>query len=242
MFLEYDQITAFHYAAFRPDLHGYILDKHFSLKGPYKSALDLGSGTGQSSIALAKYCDEVFGVEPSKSMLDKSIQHAKVQYSFYDKERLDFVDDFFEITTLAGSLYYAKSQQLLHELVRVNRPNGKILVYDFQLSLDDIITQLVVSKYKRGPSTYNHKENFEGLNESKVKKEGSLIDQTEIKVSILELSHLLLSTKVSYGLLLSEYGSDDLLNMISEKLRTIHASDKVLIAVSNYSTLYSVIK
>jgi ubiquinone/menaquinone biosynthesis C-methylase UbiE len=51
----YDQVTAGHYAAYRPALHSLILRRVFSDADSFDVGLDGGCGTGHSAIALAAH-------------------------------------------------------------------------------------------------------------------------------------------------------------------------------------------
>ena len=68
--MEYDKITAFHYASYRPPLHSKIL-KRCLVDRFYDSGLDIGCGTGQSSIALSDFCNRVVGIDSSSEMISK---------------------------------------------------------------------------------------------------------------------------------------------------------------------------
>ena len=71
---EYTTDIATHYKSFRPPLHEILLKR--SLKNQrFESALDIGCGTGNSTIALAKYCASVTGYDPNKSMIQYSESH-----------------------------------------------------------------------------------------------------------------------------------------------------------------------
>jgi len=61
---EYNVNVAYHYQAYRPDLHLPILQ---SVLGTQRVAagLDIGCGTGQSALALAHFCTRVTGLEPA---------------------------------------------------------------------------------------------------------------------------------------------------------------------------------
>jgi SAM-dependent methyltransferase len=76
----YDSTAARHYAAFRPPLHGLILDRAIRPNESFQVGLDVGCGTGYSAVALAKYCDRVFGLDPSRSMLDAAQRHPRITY------------------------------------------------------------------------------------------------------------------------------------------------------------------
>lgn len=239
---EYDQITAFHYTAFRPALHAQILNETFGEHGKHYLGLDVGCGTGHSSIALANSCEKVIGIDPSKEMLMKSLKHPRVEYAMYNHKYLDFPNDCFDIITFAGSLYYAKSQQLLNEVVRVCKETAKILVYDFELFLDDVLSMLSVDSYSKQKSEYNHQVNFSGLNQKNIKIEKELKKSLSVEISISNLSHLLLSSKDNYGMLLEFFGYDNLYNKVLEKLHSDLKAEKTNVEALTYLTIYGIIK
>ncbi len=82
MTYDYDLITAIHYSIFRPFLHKPILNKCIASEEKYDIGLDIGCGTGQSSIALMEFCNKVIGIEPREEMLQKSIKHSKLNIRF----------------------------------------------------------------------------------------------------------------------------------------------------------------
>ena len=239
---EYDQITSFHYSAYRPPLHNLILDKCISDNRRYESGLDIGCGTGQSSIALAAYCEKVTGIEPSEQMLKKSIIHDKVRYHLFNGIDLDFSNDIFDLITFAGSLYYAKSQRLLDEVIRVSKPNAKIIIYDFDVILDNIMKNLMGRLPDPNNQKYNHAEDFSGLRQGNIQKEITSKDQVSLKISSSEILHLLLATKDYYILLLERYGKDKLENKINSALEKIIPPKAYTLEVNIYFTIYKVIK
>ena len=239
---DYDQITSFHYSAYRPPLHNLILDKCISLNRTCATGLDLGCGTGQSSIALAKYCEKVTGLEPSEHMLKKSIPHNKVSYHLFNGKDLDFSNDIFDIITFAGSLYYAKSQRLLNELIRVSKQNAKIVIYDFQINLDSIMMKLIGGSSDVNLQLYNHEEDFSGLNQNNLKKEISSKDEVVLKISNSDILHVLLATKDLYVLLLEKFGERQLDTKISSGLDKIIPLKIHQLKFTIYYTIYCVVK
>jgi ubiquinone/menaquinone biosynthesis C-methylase UbiE len=203
---EYDRITSFHYSTYRPPLHNPILDKCIPNNHTYDTGLDLGCGTGQSSIALTSYCQEVIGLEPSKHMLKKSINHDKVKYHMFNGTDLDISKDLLDIITFAGSLDYAKSQRLLDEVIRVSKRNAKIVIYDFEINLDSIMMKLAGRSAEANDQKYNHEEDFSGLSQKNIQKERSSKNEVFLKVSNGEILHLLLATKDKYLILLEKFG------------------------------------
>ncbi len=205
---EYDQITAEHYRSFRPPLHELILKKCISEKENYALGLDIGCGTGQSSVALSKYCKKVIGIDPSNDMLSKTLPNSKIEYQNYDGQHLKFEKNSFDIITFAGSLYYAKSQKLLDEVVRILRVSGLIVVYDFEILLDDILQQLQFESSEK--NTYDHETDFSGLKGGSITPIKKGKEKVHIGMTAEELAHLLLSVKAQYAFFEKCFGKEDL--------------------------------
>lgn len=239
---EYDQITAFHYSAFRPSLHLLILKRCLEKGALFSLGLDVGCGTGQSSVALTNFCRKVIAIEPSKEMLQKTIKHPSITYSYYNKKQFNFSDDHFDIITFAGSLYYAKSQILLDEVVRVTKRYSKIIIYDFELSMDVILEKLNLGSASKQKPSYDHEVNFDELNEVHIKAVKQFKINLSSEISIPNLSHLLLSSKDNYHLLLKSLGEENLYNKLSQKLYSAFKNEKILIDTAIYSTVYQNIK
>ncbi len=237
---EYDDVTAYHYRAYRPPLHGEILAECIENKGKYAKALDIGSGTGHSSLALTHFCDEVFGVEPSSLMRQQALKHANVEYFDYDKSRLPFDDATFDLITLAGSLYYAKSQRLLDEIVRVGTRDGSVIVYDFELLLDETLHGLNLKNL--GESSYNHQEDFSGLSEQKLSQIRAGSNEMEVKIGASDLAHIVLSIKAFYVYLVDLHGKERLLEKIANLLRPIVDREGFTTKAKTYYKVYRIVK
>lgn len=236
---EYDSLTAGHYSAYRPPLHELILKK--CIRSSAGIGLDIGCGTGHSSIALAQYCKRVIGIDPSADMIAGAIAHPQVEYQMYDGRELAFQNDSFELITFAGSLYYAKSQELLNEVVRVARKDAKILVYDFDVKLDQILDDLRISQIDNEGDLYNHKENFSGLNMNHLEVEMESSETVTMEVHNSDLAHLLLSSKDNYYLLRKKYGEQNLFEEVVNRLNRKLIGKKHKLKAKIYYSVYSVI-
>ena len=237
MSLEYDKITAYHYAAYRPLLHTQILEEVLSSKNKADLGLDIGCGTGQSSIALTNFCKKVIGIEPSQEMLDNAIVHQNVEYSYYDCEHIEYQDNLFDIITFAGSLFYGKSQQLLDETIRVSKNNAQLIAYDFNTLLEPVIESIGV-KPNVEPINYNHSEDFSGLNTNNIGLINKFEKPLQLVISATNLAHLLLSSKDNYRLLKAHFGSDNLYQKVLEAL----LDKTTTIETMTYLTSYKVAK
>ncbi|TMM55993.1 class I SAM-dependent methyltransferase [Maribacter algarum] len=233
---EYDDITAFHYASYRPPLHRNILTSCLNRKS-FTSGLDIGCGTGQSTIALADFCSTVVGIDPSTDMISNGITYPNVSYSLFNKSQIYFDANSFDIITLAGSLWYAKSQKLLDEIVRVGANNSSVLVYDFQVLLNDILTKLGFQA-KEDSNGYNHQENFAGLKTRMIDKLSEGCERIRFQMTAQELAHMVLSVKEQYQFFEGLYGFQEVYNTTVEKINAISNSKSYAIEADTFFISY----
>lgn len=237
---EYDQITAKHYSAYRPPLHDIILKKCISAEENYTFGLDIGCGTGQSSVSLSKYCKKVIGIDPSNAMLLNAHSHPKIEYQNYAGKNLKFGNNSFDIITFAGSLYYAKSQKLLDEVVKISKPYGSIVVYDFEFLSKPFLQKLGFVPAQQ--SDYNHDEDFSGLESNGLKLVSKGKEKCDILIKAANLSHLILSIKEQYSFFKDEFGKDNPHQFLTEKLEEISGSDESQIGFDIFHKQYKVTK
>jgi ubiquinone/menaquinone biosynthesis C-methylase UbiE len=79
------------YASFRPYFHPMVIEKikvFLRLQEPVSRALDVGCGTGQSSLALTSIASEVIGVESSQAMLEEALHDLHIHYVLAPAEQL----------------------------------------------------------------------------------------------------------------------------------------------------------
>ncbi|MCX9564034.1 class I SAM-dependent methyltransferase, partial [Vibrio cholerae] len=201
---EYNIEVSKHYAAYRPPIHSMILEEVLPLNKCFSKGLDVGCGTGVSTKALSRFCKSIIGIDPSEAMLAQAKSFETMMFMQGTGENIPLADNSIDIVSFAGSLYYAKSNKLISELVRVCSNNALIVVYDFEVKLDCAMEYLGI---KINPSTsgYNHSENFEGyseLQELKVHK-GKLI----LGVTSQQLAHILFSSSNRYSSLVERFGN-----------------------------------
>ena len=134
----YGQTTARHYAAFRPPLHRLIVDE--ALAGQiFENAIDVGCGTGWSSLALTRHCSHVAAVDASADMLAAAAAHPRISYSLGDGAELPVESRTIDLVSVAGALPYLAIDRFVRELQRVCRPDAVILPYDFQVELQPLL-------------------------------------------------------------------------------------------------------
>jgi ubiquinone/menaquinone biosynthesis C-methylase UbiE len=96
--------------------------------------VDIGCGTGLSTLGWSEVSKEVIGVDPCTDMLDIARQKAagldNVRFvsSFSDETELD--DDFADIITCSQSFHWMNPETTLREVARVLKDRGVFAVYD----------------------------------------------------------------------------------------------------------------
>ncbi|HJO93106.1 MAG TPA: class I SAM-dependent methyltransferase [Victivallales bacterium] len=212
---KYNQIIAGHYSAFRPALHEIILEHVLTKNESFQKGLDVGCGTGYSAKALTKYCSHVYGIDPSKSMLEEATKNAKITYLQGSGKDLPVSDGSVDIVTFAGSLFYANSPSLVKELRRVCHKQTIIIPYDFEILFNDFLHKFDIDIIK-SVSNYNHKINFS--DNDNFTEIIACNEKTIIKVTANELAHVLLSSSYLYDLFVEKFSVSDPFNMLVNKL------------------------
>jgi SAM-dependent methyltransferase len=214
----YDRETARHYAAYRPPLHSIILRRVLADGDGFSKGLDIGCGTGYSAEALAGHCEHVYGVEPSRSMLDRTVPNERITYVSGAGAKTSLPDRCVDIVTFAGSLFYAKSGALVEELQRVCLPRALVIPYDFEILLDDILRGQGI-RPQEIQSDYDHAVNFSdttGFAEIVVGGE-----RIEVELSATELAHVMLADAYCYRAFVEKYGVADPFAALASDLEAI---------------------
>ena len=237
---EYDTITAGHYRTYRPALHLEILKKCISVDEVFTSGLDIGCGTGQSTHALLKFCERVFGIEPSNEMLENVLEYPQIEYSYFDTKNLHFKENTFDVVTFAGSLFYGKSLNLLEEVIRVSQDNGAIIVYDFEVLLKELLQKLGFASSIE--SVYDHEVDFSGLQTDQLSEVIKGKETTTLNIDANHLAHLILSVKEHYVFFQNKWGMENVLQNLAGMLKQISGTGQFLLEVNIFYTRYKVIK
>ncbi len=227
----YDASVSRHYAAYRPPLHQLILEKALGQTN-YEMGLDVGCGTGQSTIPLTAFCDAVVGVDPSEDMLQQATAHPQVRYAQGTGEALPVGDASVDLVAFAGSLFYTKSDALVEEILRLAKAPCTIVVYDFELLIYKLLTELGF-EFLEDNAYYNHSVNFGDVPafEELIRKK----ERTSFAVSPEELAHVMLSERDRYVGLQGRLQVEDPFEALTNQLR-MHTEDPRLEADMYYAT------
>jgi SAM-dependent methyltransferase len=121
------------YAIGRPFFHPLAIKKICAIccdGGRIDRALDVGCGTGQSTLALLEVAEEIVGVDNSGEMLSHASHHARIRHIEAQAEQMPFGEGSFGLITVALAFHWFDRRQFLLEARRVLRPGGWLVIYN----------------------------------------------------------------------------------------------------------------
>lgn len=227
---EYDTRIAAHYRAYRPTLHAELLEAALGAD-QFQLGLDVGCGTGQSSIALTHFCAGVCGIEPSAAMLNLAPDHPRVSYFTGVQNFSEKVD----LLCFFGSLHYIGKVEI-GSYLRLLKSNGTVLCADFEVDYSDVLRALQVVL----PSgDYDHQKNLNAYGLSGYTLEAQVTIPMSFACSSEELGHLLLSAAVTQEAFETIFGMDDPFEPLVHKLQGI-MPHKIIMSATGYFSRFLV--
>jgi SAM-dependent methyltransferase len=124
--------VAARYASGRPRAQGRVLQvlaDCLQEQLPVGDALDVGCGTGHSTVALVPFARRITGVDPSSEMLAQATRHPDVRYVKGYAESLPFRSAYFDLLTVSAAYHWFDHEKFLMEAARVLRPGGWLALY-----------------------------------------------------------------------------------------------------------------
>lgn len=121
------------YAEGRPDYSQLVADiigKITGIESPVEFAVDVGSGTGISTLAIAPLAERVVGVEPSEAMRERAIPADNVSYRSGSAEKLPVEDQSCDLLSAGSALHWFDQERFLAEASRIAKPDAWLVVYD----------------------------------------------------------------------------------------------------------------
>lgn len=124
--------AAARYAAHRPSGHLRVLQlvaEFLQSELPVDRALDVGCGTGHSTVALLPYAKSVTGIDVSSPMLAQAQPHARIDYRKGYAEALPFRREHFDLVSVSAAYHWFDHERFLLEAARVLRGGGWLVLY-----------------------------------------------------------------------------------------------------------------
>ncbi|XP_077998829.1 putative methyltransferase DDB_G0268948 [Glandiceps talaboti] len=100
--------------------------------GPWRLAIDVGCGTGQSTRSLFNHFDTVIGCDVSKAQIEeanKTDHPRNVKYHVRIKDCIPAEDNTADLVTAAQAVHFFDLKKFYKEVDRVLKPNGCLAVY-----------------------------------------------------------------------------------------------------------------
>ena len=166
--------TAGYYARYR---RGYPapffehLTARFQLDGAGR-LLDLGCGTGQLTLPLAEYFEQVVGMDPEPAMLGEAARQAEQRgvtnavWIEGGSEDLSAQLGSFRLGTMGSSFHWMDREATLDALYELIDPNGGIVIVDanpcdspanaWQQAVQAVVRRWLGEERRAGSSTYAH--------------------------------------------------------------------------------------
>lgn len=226
---EYNSDSALHYMFYRPPLHQFLLGRIFKDQ-VFNNVLDVGCGTGNSSIALSMYSESVTGYDPSISMIHKTQNHSKINYTF----ELDQLLDNYSLIVFFGSLFYVDDKSFSLYQNKLTR-GGFLLCCDFQILYEPVLSKLELCIDE---IEYDHFKNLDSYNTNSFVLIKSEKFETEFSCQLNELTHLLLSESHIKKQLIQKYEISNIFKNLIEELMIHYSQNEIKIKANLFYSYY----
>jgi SAM-dependent methyltransferase len=124
--------VAARYRRIRPFFHHKITSeiREFSGLQGFRRVLDVGCGTGQSSVALAEIAETVIAIDSAPEMLHHALLRPNIEYRQGMAEQLDFADGEFDLVSVGSALHWFDQRRFFPQCRRVLNESGLLAVYN----------------------------------------------------------------------------------------------------------------
>ncbi|PVD31650.1 hypothetical protein C0Q70_07067 [Pomacea canaliculata] len=141
------------YAKYRPTYGKEVFDTIINFcketNDSLSLAIDVGCGSGQSTIPLAKDFDKVIGIDVSVKQIENAPENLpNVSFRTGLAEDLSFLSDgTVDLVTVAQTLHWLDLKAFFGEVQRILKPGGSLVVYGYGLAVLDNSKALEVQNY-----------------------------------------------------------------------------------------------
>ena len=121
------------YAKHRPYFHPLVIEKiraYLQLGGPVHFAVDVGCGSGHSTVALKEIADLVAGLDISKDMLDVAERKSDIYYVQATAERLAINSNSADLITTSMAYHWFNQQQFFAETKRILKAGAWLVIFN----------------------------------------------------------------------------------------------------------------
>ena len=132
------------YAKFRPRYPDALFDFLAEEAPARDEAWDVGTGTGQSAVGLARVFEHVTATDPSSAQIERAHPHPRVDYRVGPAEASGLDGDTMDLVAVAQAVHWFDRPRFWPEARRVLRPGGVMAVWTYLLfeispEIDDVV-------------------------------------------------------------------------------------------------------
>jgi len=139
--------VAARYAAFRPHYPAALVDVLADRSPATATAVDLGCGNGQLTVALARRFDRVIGIEPAEAQIAKATPHPQVEYRVAPAEATGLADASADLAVAAQAAHWFEWPRFVAEVGRIAKPGGLIALVSYGNFLVDGVPDPDIEHY-----------------------------------------------------------------------------------------------
>ncbi|MDF1867946.1 MAG: class I SAM-dependent methyltransferase [Saprospiraceae bacterium] len=148
MQIDHYSIQAEYYAKYRPTYPPSLFKFIYNQLEDNDLVWDCATGTGQVAAKLANHFQMVFGTDLSEGQLKNAIQKSNIEYHLMPAEKTTFLDDSFDLVTVAQAIHWFNMTQFFEEVKRTLKPNGVIAVIGYdKLRVDEVLNPIIEGIY-----------------------------------------------------------------------------------------------
>ncbi|HVX38655.1 MAG TPA: class I SAM-dependent methyltransferase [Gemmatimonadaceae bacterium] len=137
------------YAAFRPRYPRALFEFLASVAPTRARAWDCGAGTGQATLGLAEFFDEVIATDVSVEQIAHAPRHAGVRWCVAPAESVPIASASVDLVTVAQALHWFDHARFYAEVRRVCVPNAVIAAWTYLAPRTDGEVGRVLRRFMR---------------------------------------------------------------------------------------------
>lgn len=144
------------YAQARPHYPSGLFEWLATLSTGHALAWDCGAGSGQASVALARYFDRVAATDLSAAQIAQAAAHPAVTYHVAPAEASGLASGSVDLVTVAQALHWFDHVRFFAEVARVLAPGGAFAAWTYgTLSVEDEpVNRLIQAFYHETVGSY----------------------------------------------------------------------------------------
>ncbi|KXS15317.1 S-adenosyl-L-methionine-dependent methyltransferase [Gonapodya prolifera JEL478] len=97
----------------------------------FETAVDVGCGTGQATVALSGKFGKVYGLDFSEAQISNAVKGDNIEYRVGSSSHIPLPDKSVDLITAAECYHYFEKKEFFKECKRVLKPNGTIAIWGY---------------------------------------------------------------------------------------------------------------